>query len=103
MSTGDLPPWPEVPVDEDTKQPILHWPNADIFELELYYRLQSSAAIARLRKAVEALRTISNADPANVRSPIGPLHAAGIVEGWRQDKAICDEALALIGDIPEAK
>ena len=48
---------------------------------------------ARAEFAIAALEKISNADSSKVSSPIGSLHAAGIVTGWLADKEVCDEAL----------
>ena len=53
---------------------------------------------ARAEFAIAALEKISNADSSKVSSPIGSLHAAGIVTGWLADKEICDEALTQLKD-----
>ena len=47
--------------------------------------------IARLRAG---LRKIADGDPKQVHSPIGPLHAAGIIFQWEIDAKIAREALA---------
>ena len=91
MSTGDLLPWPERP-------PIHHEPGpVEVGGYEYdscpichaYERARADAAIARLRKAVEALQLL--AVEANDEDYI----SASFVS------AKCDEALSLIGDIPE--
>ncbi len=74
MSTGDLPPWP---VERE-------------LTVEGYQRRLAEAAIARLRKAVEAL----NAVKAESRST-DALWFEGVYD------KIVSEALSLIGDIPE--
>jgi hypothetical protein len=55
------------------------------------------AEIERLRGALEK---IANGDPSRVYSPIGPLHAAGMVLQWEQDAAIARAALDGAADQP---
>jgi hypothetical protein len=45
-------------------------------------------------RAVEALKEIASGDASKVSSPIGSLHAAGIVTGWLECKEIAEKALA---------
>ena len=50
-----------------------------------------TAENARLRAA---LQQIAGGDPNQVSSPLGPLHAAGIILQWEIDAKIAREALA---------
>ena len=53
-----------------------------------------SAKCAEVEALRKALEQIANGDPSRVYSPIGALHAAGMVTQWEQDAAIARAALA---------
>jgi hypothetical protein len=76
MSTGDLPPWPEY------RDFAMKFGPTNLAS-EAYNNALANASIARLRKAVEALREI---------------HTHRYAEDM---DLVAREALALIGDIPE--
>ena len=52
-----------------------------------------SAKCAEVEALRKALEQIANGDPSRVYSPIGALHAAGMVTQWEQDAAIARAAL----------
>jgi hypothetical protein len=87
MSTGDLPPWPERGCDLCKQDP--EWV---CLMCNRYDRNLANAAIARLRKAVEVLRVVGqyiDVLPGTIQ--------ADFFDGCPD----VEEALALIGDIPE--
>jgi hypothetical protein len=90
MSTGDLPPWPEAPEHTERLRGIsangITFPEAQKLLVLMYYeRARAEAAIARLRKAVEVLKRIDNCGNTD------------LIGDW------CEEALALIGELPKER
>jgi hypothetical protein len=89
MSTGDLPPWPSekdytfAPVWTDGAG-ITHQED-EYFDQGLYNCARAEAAIARLRKAVEALREVQTH------------HYAEDMD------LVAREALSLIGELPKER
>lgn len=72
-------------------------PSIDYPELDRVYqiaRADHEHAVAQV--AVEALKDIINGDASRVRSPIGSIHAAGMITGWQHDCEIANKALALV-------
>jgi hypothetical protein len=49
--------------------------------------------VMRIAQLEAALRKIADGDPKQVYSPLGPMHAAGIVCQWKIDAKIAREAL----------
>ncbi len=108
MSTGDLPPWPDIHNYQTVVRvrpdigPIY---TSSSSQIEDYERARAEAAIARLRKAVEALRKIS----AVYRlcwdiedGKIAIMEKRNVDEFELAHEAV-SEALSLIGELPQER